>query len=160
MKRISKGSGFTIVEIVVASAIIVTVVIGVSAAWQAYVRLSSAGANAAEAVLLSEEANEALQYLRDSGWAANIAPLALNTAYYLQWNSGNYQLTTTPVNNQNLTRKIVFSAVARDAGTHAISGSGTPDPSTLSALITIYPTGNETAVLMQSQTLIHNVYNE
>ncbi len=155
-----KCLGFSVTEIVIGAAIIAVVVTGVATAWQFYLKLAGQSTRMTQADLLIEEAGEALQYIRDKGWDANIAPLALNTSYYLVWDGSDYVLTTTPtIINNAYTRIISLRSVNRDASSN-ISSSGTNDPGTRLATISIYPNSSTTtAPIVQAQTLIHDVFS-
>ena len=151
--------GISIIEIVVAAAIIATAVVGISGAWQLYIKVSNISAEYAQAANLTEEAGEALDIMRDMSWNSNISPLSLGTTYYLYWNGQSYTATTTPqIINSTYLRTIVLSSINRDAN-YNIASSGTLDPNTKLATITVTISGNASTTLAQLQTLIHNVFN-
>lgn len=158
--KASSSHGFSLVEIVVGSAIFLTVGVGVATAWQAYLKVVNISATRSQAALLTEEAAEALQFLRDGGWTANISGRTLGTQYHLSWNGTAYSLTTTPVPLQGggYFRTIVFSAVNRDAFDSIVSSGGTLDPDTKRIAITITSPGSPDPI-MQTEMLIHDVYN-
>ena len=156
---LSRTRGFSIVEIIIGAAIVAVVVTGIASAWQVYEKLVGQSVRLAQADLLTEEGAEALQYFRDKGWTANIAPLSVNTAYYIIWTGSDYAATTTPTATNGFARVLTLSTVYRDAS-YNIASSGTADPDTLLATLTIYPTSTATGTpAMQAQTLIHNVFN-
>ena len=154
----------TILEVVVAAAIIVTVVTGLSGAWQLYLKISNINSQNTQAALLAEEAEEALNIMRDQSWSANILPLTTtpNQIYYLYWSGNAYAATTTATaadSSGSFMRTIVFKPISRDSTTKDISASGTNDPNTKQVTITVYPTGNASTTLIKADMLIHNVYN-
>lgn len=155
--------GFSVVEIVVAAALIATVVTAAAGAWQLYLRLTTQTAGLTAAALLAEEGGEALQLLRDQSWNANIVPLALNTTYYLYWNGTAYAATTSPVLIQNAyLRTVVLGAVNRNAVTYNITStstscSGNCDTNSRDAVVSVY-FASTTAPLVQSEVLINNVF--
>lgn len=159
--RISKG--FSVIEVIVGAAIVAIVVTAIASAWQFYGRVAGQSVRGSQADLLLEEGAEALQYMRDKGWTANIASLALNTAYYMTWNGSTYTFSVTPTaTNGGYARTVKLTAVYRDASDN-IAASGTLDPNTLLATITVYPSlnssTNASTTILQAQTLIHNVFN-
>src|SRR6185369_9324074 len=112
---------------------------GAAAAWQLYLRISNSSGRTVQAALLLDEGAEAVQLLRDSGWTANIAPLSLNTPYYLYWNGSAYATSTSPVVIQgSYVRTITLAAVSRDASTYNIvSSGGTNDPNTRDVVVSV-----------------------
>ena len=151
--------GLSVVEIIVSAAIILTAVTGLAGAWQLYLKVSNLSTEYDIAALLTEEGGEALTVMRDTSWSSNIAPLSLNTPYYLYWNGTTYQATTTQQINQNsYVRTITFSSIYRDTNDNITSSGGTLDANTRDVMITVYPVGNASTTLAQSEMLIHNVY--
>ena len=155
---LSGKNGFSIVEVVVCAAIIAVVVTGVSSAWAFYLKLTGESTRLAQAALLMEEGGEALSYLRDKGWDANIGALTVGTTYYLVWNGTDFVTTTsqTAINNQFF-RKVIFSSVMRDASAN-IAGAGTVDPDTRLATIGVYATSTAATPILEAQMLIHDVF--
>lgn len=151
--------GFSVVEIIVASAIIVTLVSAIGGGWQLYLKVTRDGTHFTMASNLSEEGAEAIQLLRDLSWDSHIASLSLNTPYDLYWTGATYAATTTPQLIQSIYRRTVnFSAVQRDAWDNIVSSGGTTDSNTRKATISIYLGSTSTAPISQSEMLIHNTY--
>lgn len=152
-------AGFSIVEIVIGAAIVALVVTAIATAWQFYTKLAGQSVRSTQAALLIEEGGEALQYMRDKGWTANIANLTNNTTYYLIWDGTDYKATTTPILiNSAYSRTITFGAVQRDAS-YNIASSGTVDTDTRTATLNIYANLATTSTpILQAQMLIHNVF--
>lgn len=147
----------TVLEIVISAAIIVTAVVGISGAWQLFLKISAINAQKTQAAMLVEEAGEALNIMRDQSWSSKIATLSLNTNYYLYWNNTDYTITPVATTTKSgLIRTIVFSAVQRD-GQSDITSSGTIDPDTRFVRVNILSPSSESIV--QAELLIHNVYN-
>jgi prepilin-type N-terminal cleavage/methylation domain-containing protein len=150
--------GFSMVEILIAAAILVSVVVVVSASLQVFVRLSSQTAQTIHATLLLEEAAEALQLLRDSNWDTNIAPRTLDTPYYLSWNGSAYAISDTPVIiGGDYRREVVFSQVRRDAQ-GVLDAGGDPDNESRKVTITIYRNSDD-VILTSAEALVHNLYD-
>ncbi len=151
--------GISVVEIVVAAAIIATVVTGIAGAWQLYIKVSNKSILYAQSAALVEEGGEVLNILRDTSWTTKISPLFVNTTYYLYWSGTAYSATTTLQTTSNgLVRTIVFQTIARD-GSDNISSSGTVDANTRKALITVFASSTPSLILAQSEMLLHNVFN-
>lgn len=154
-----KSRGFGLIEIVVASAVIAAVVVAIVGALQMYIKMANTSGLYAQAALLTEESSEVLQLFRDKGWTANIAPLTLNTTYYLYWDGNQYLATTTIISVQNyFFRTVFFSSVTRDSSDN-ISTTGTVDPNTRKVTVTILLATTTPSILSKSDFLIHNVYN-
>lgn len=152
--------GFSIVELVVAAAIIVSVGTGAVAVWQQYLRLTQTSAQVSQAALLTEEAAEALEIIRDMGWSANITPLALGTPYYLYWNGTTYGTSTVPIAlSGSYAAYVTLGAVNRDTNNNIIGSGGVTDPRTLTATITVVPASSTANTIAQSSLLLHDVYN-
>lgn len=155
----SRKKGLSVVEIIVASAIIVTLVTAIGGGWQLYLRVTREGTNYTMASNLSEEGAEAVQLLRDLGWTANISPLSLNTAYDLYWNGTAYKATTTAQLLQSAYRRTAtFSSVERDAWDNIVTSGGTVDADTRKVTIRVYLSTSTSTLLTQSEMLIHNTY--
>lgn len=118
-----------------------------------------------QASLLAEEGVEAMNLLRDQGWAANIAPLSLDTPYYLYYSTSTYSygFSASPVIIPGgYTRTVTLYAVNRDPTTYDITSTSTScsscDAGTRDALVSVYE-GSSTVPVMEDETLIHNVFN-
>lgn len=149
--------GFSTVEIVIGAALVAVIVTGIASAWQFYLKLNGQSARASQAALLIEEGAEALQYIRDKSWAGNIGSLSLSETYYVIWNGSDYIITSMPLVSNGYVRKVTFAAVNRDSSDN-IAASGTLDPGTLKATISIYPDLTGTTAILQGEMLLHNIY--
>ncbi len=157
----NKNTGFSIIEIVIAAAIIVTLVTAAAGAWQLYFKVSRTSNQNTQAALLTGEAAEALNLLRDSGWTANISPLSLGTTYYLYWNGDTYATSTTPIliDNSPYSISFVFSEIRRDTTSdNIVSSGGAVDIHTRSVVISIMSSSSPPMTVMQSSLLLHDVY--
>lgn len=151
-----KNRGMGIVEIVIGSAIITVGLLAVSTAYSTYVQYAFANEKNVESAYLLEENMEAVTFLRDKGWNANIATLSTTTTYYLAWNGTYWTSTTTTqyVDGQFLRSFTIFD-VKRDANDD-IASSGIYDPNTKQISISIaYWQGHATT----TQTLLGYVTN-
>jgi Tfp pilus assembly protein PilV len=156
--KISSVKGISIVEIVVAAAIIGTSVVGIAGAIQIYLKIVYQNARETQAVLLLDETAEALQYLRDDSFSANIDTAVSGTTYTVFWNGIGYELGTSTITlPYDMTRTVVFSDVERD-GNDQIASSGTADDATRKATITIAWPYKGVTETIASEMLIHDMY--
>jgi prepilin-type N-terminal cleavage/methylation domain-containing protein len=151
--------GFSLVEIIVATAIFVGAAVSFVASFQVFTDLTRHTADRTQAAILLEEGSEAVQLLRDEGWSAYIAPLSLGTAYSLYWNGSAYAATTTPiVIDGAYLRTITFGSVRRDSSDD-ISSSGAIDANTRTVTITI-SRASDGEELLSAEGLVHNSYDD
>ena len=125
MKYLNKSQGMTLVEVVVATAIILAFVLALAGVLNTFVRSSLDDNFVTEGAYLAEEGIEAMKLIRDQGWTAKIAPLAATSTYYLYYAGGTWTTTTTPALVDNtFTRTITVAAVNRDSNSGDIVTSG------------------------------------
>jgi len=147
------------IEIVVAAAIIISITAAAASAWSFYIRTSGDNGDRIQAMLLTEEASEALRILRDTSWNGTIASLSLETPYDIVWNGSLYSTTDIlPVIQDRYRRSIIMSEVKRDPETDDVSETGTADPDTRKVTVIISTTAETPETLMQSEMLLHNTY--
>lgn len=159
MKKYST-KGLSIVEIIIASAIIAVCITGIVGAIQIYLKIVHQNAREAQAVLLLDETSEALQYLRDQSYDTYIFQPVLNTTHTIMWNGTGYELSTSTILlPYDMTRTVSFQEIRRDSSDDIVSSGGTVDPDTRKAVITIsWPYQGENKTL-SSEMLIHNLYD-
>ena len=159
MINLVKNKGFGLIEIVIGSAIILSGILAIIASYTAYVQYALSNEKNVEAENLLEEGLEAMSYLRDKGWAANISTLSTTTTYYLSWNSSYWATTTTARYVDGLfLRSINLGDVRRDA-TDAIAASGTYDPNTKKITATVSFWQGHATTTQSSSTYIANIYS-
>ena len=158
MKTSSFKKGFSIVEIIIAAAIIGVSVVGIVAAIQVYLKIVYQNTRETQAVLLLDETAEALQYMRDDSFANNYGSINYIDTYTIFWNGSGYQLSTSTIElPYQMTRTVVFAEVKRN-GDDQISPIGTTDDRTLNATVKImWPYKGENKDIT-AQTLIHDLY--
>ncbi len=120
MKSSHFKKGVSLVEVIVGSAIIVSLVTVVSV-YAYFVRTAVANTAKIQATFLVEEGLEAVRCIRDTSWTTNIASLTMGTTYYLSFNTSTnkWSLSTTASSiDSTFTRKVVFSTV--DANTKKV----------------------------------------
>ena len=131
------NKGFTLVEILIAGAVITVAFTGIVSFLLFSRSVTSKAQRNTEAVSLAEQALEAVRKLRDDSWTANIATLTSGTTYYTTIASNQWSLTTTnPDTSSYYTTTVVFSDVNRDASDN-ISATGTNDANTKKVVSTV-----------------------
>ena len=153
----AKNKGMSLVEVVIASSIMLIVVLASSSAYNAYVKYAFANESNVQAGYLLEEGVETIVFLRDRGWTSYIATLTPGTTYYLYFDGTYWTSTTTPqyVDGQFL-RSFTLANVNRDSNDD-IATSGTNDPNTKLVTITLnYFQGHATSTKTLS-TYVANI---
>jgi Tfp pilus assembly protein PilV len=136
MKALRKKEGFMMIEVIIATSIIVVfILISMSVATKA-ITFSKLSFHNVQAVFLLEEGAEAIRINRDNAWA-NISGLTSGTVYYPTFSGGTWTFSTTPTQIDNFTRTIVMSNVNRNTTTGDISVSGVNDIGTKLFTITV-----------------------
>ena len=135
----SNTGGFTLVEIVVAAAIIsfsLVSMVGIASNSILYSRQSLDTYNAST---MLQEGTEVVSMMDRNGWST-LSALTQNTPYYFVFSTvpDAWTLSTTPNTNGIFTRTVTFGPVSRDTtGAVVASGSGTLDTGTLLAKVTV-----------------------
>jgi Tfp pilus assembly protein PilE len=159
MNAPSHSRGLSVVELVVAAAIIVSVVTMATSAWQLYFRVSRTNGQLTQATLLTEEASEAINFLRDLGWTTYVAPLSLDIPYYIYWNGTQYTISSTPITvNKIYNVTVTLSAVNRDVNSNITTSGGTLDARTKAVKISIINATSSQTVL-EVPLIIHDVFH-
>ncbi len=134
--------GFSLTEVLVGASIISVALIAILNAYGYLIRAEIGSVNSLKATYLLEEGIEASHYLRDKGWASNIASLGTTTKYYLYLSSsggvGVWQATTTKqIYGGIFERTMTLSDVYRSSATQDISPTGILDPNTIKIKISV-----------------------
>ncbi len=138
-----KNAGVSIVEVLIASAIIMTSVVSIMGVYGGLTSIAIRNTSKVQAGMLLDEGAEALRFMRDVSWNTNIAPLINGTTYTLYWdysvsNYGWRATTTRDMIDDQFDRTFVLSSVNRDATSFDIVNSGgTLDSGTRKATITV-----------------------
>ncbi len=128
--------GISIIEMIVVSSVIGTVMLMVLGTLQNTIQLSQRSIERVQASMLLEEGVEVVKLIRNTAWST-ISGMTNNTTYYPTWNGAAWSLSTTPSTIDNkYTRTVVFSSVYRD-GQAKIATSGTLDAGTKKVVVTI-----------------------
>ncbi|MDZ4299805.1 MAG: choice-of-anchor R domain-containing protein [Candidatus Sungbacteria bacterium] len=140
-------SGFGLVEIIVALAIITGVLVGFIQSEIAVIGYLRNQKTRLEASLLNQESIEAVRLVRDGSWVQYIAPLVDDVPYYPAVQNGIWVLSASSPGliSNKYTRHVIFNAVNRDAQDR-IAVAGTLDAGTRRVTAVSYELGRETAV--------------
>ena len=131
LKDINLNTGLTLVEVLIATSIILTFLVTLFGVHNIYLKTVSFNVESVKAIYLAEEGLEVVRFLRDSSWTDNISTLALDTDYYLVFESGTWQTTSTnTLIDDTYDRTITLSEVYRDASGDIVSSGGTLDQET------------------------------
>ena len=159
MKKCSYIKGVSVVEIIIAAAIIGISVVGIAVAIQIYLKIVHQNSREVQAVLLMDETAEALQYIRDVDFE-EIQESDPNIKYSIFWNGFGYELTEDTISlPYNMVRTIKFSDVYRDTLDQIdMNNIEILDLETKKAEITIEWEYSNTQKSLTSEMLIHNIY--
>ena len=128
----------SIVEIVIGASIIAVALVVLVNSYTLIARYALSDTKVLKAAMLSEEGVEILKFMRDSGFAANIAPLTNGATYRFSWDDAKW--TSTTVHSwidSRFDRTFVLSAVNRDASNNVVSSGGTLDSGSKKATISV-----------------------
>ena len=136
----SSKKGFTIIEILVAIAVIITAFTAILGFFAFEARVAERGRMRLEAISLAQEAMEAVRNFRDNtDWSSpgiGIGTLTAGVDYHPISSSAGWDIVLGNEVINEFTRAIVFNEVYRDVN-HNISGSGTEDENTRKVTITV-----------------------
>ncbi len=149
------------VEIMIASAIILLTVLTLLGTHALYLRSALANTNSLKATYLAQEGLEAARFLRDVSWENHLEGLAPETNYYAALVSGAWSLSTTPSSVENFSRTLTFNQVERDVNGDIVAsaGSGTVDPNTKLVTATVSWSQNGSPKSVSLSTYLTNLYD-
>ncbi len=155
-------AGFSLVEVLIACAIISATTFALVSASTQGLQLSREALRQTQASLLLEEGAEAVKSIRDGAWADISAP-TLDTDYYLVFdtNTSKWTLTTTDPGAMDafFSRKVVISAVNRDANDD-IATSGTLDARTRKVTVNVTWVASNTEISSKDLSFyISDIFN-
>lgn len=162
LKKISKNRGLSLIEVLVASSILIIFFMALVGIYNTYLKISRTNIYSIKAGYLAEEGMEAIKSLRDISWNNNIAPLSVNSNLYLEWSGGRWVSTSTNVFiDGTFERKINISEVNRDPSNgNIVTTGGVLDSGTRLVTVTVsWPYKNSTSTRVLS-TYISNLYRD
>jgi hypothetical protein len=129
--------GLSVIELVVASAIVSLFIGALALSLSAFLRLSSANLENVKGTFLAEEGIEAVKFLRNADWQ-NISSLNTGSSYYLNFTGSSWEI----VNNETLidglfSRRLVFENVFRDSNGEIVQNGGTLDAGSRKLSVTV-----------------------
>jgi len=125
-----RKKGISLIEVIVASAIISLSMISTSVVYGNLVSVSTQNTAKVQAAFLLDEGVEAIKSMRGDAWS-NIASTTPGTTNYFLWTSNKWKATTTPaVIDGVFTRTFIVSTVNRDTNLNISTSTGTNDPGT------------------------------
>ena len=152
--------GFSLIEIIVATAVLFLALTGIVTAYNMFVRVGVTTLKTIQAAYLLEEGVEAVVSLRDFGWAGNIANLTSNSNYYLFWNGSRWLSTSTASKIDNThTRYFTLSNVNRDSSDAIVTSGGTDDAGTKKLTMTVSWQSGATTTFRTISTYITNLFS-
>ena len=158
-RKLSKG--FSLVEILLASSIILFFVGGLVTAHNAYIRAAISSAQTARALYLAEEGLEVMRFLRDQSWDQNIAPLNVNTDYYITFDDITWKTTTTNIYIDSLfERKIRLFSINRNVSGSIVESGGTVDPDSVRVTTSVSWLKNGATTTKSLSTYLTNFMTE
>lgn len=130
--------GFTLVEALIASALALTIVLGLIVTFMLVLRSTLANTPRTQAALLAEEGIEVTRLLRDASWSSNIATKTNDVPFYLTFNGTSWLATTTNTYiNSTFERSVTLAAVYRDGNQNIVQSGGTLDPNARKVTVTV-----------------------
>lgn len=135
----NKKSGISIIEVIIAVSIILTVGVSFAGGLSKSLYISNKALQVSQASWLLEDSAEAVKTIRDENWA-NISSLTNNVNYYLVFDTNTSAWTLTQTDPGAIdgvfNRVVVFSPVNRDANDD-IAVVGTNDNNTKYVNVTV-----------------------
>lgn len=134
-----KQKGFTIIEILVAIAVIIAAFTAILGFFAFEARIAERGRMRLKAVSFAEESMEAVRNFRDNttwGESAGISGLTTGIDYHSESSAIGWNIVLGNEIIDEFTLAIVFNEVYRDVN-HNISGSGTKDENTREVTTTV-----------------------
>ncbi len=155
-------SGLSLVEVLIASAIIATSVASIIGAYGGLTSLSIKNTPYVQAAMLLEEGTEAVKMMRDNSWSSNISNKTNGVPYGFSWNSstGWSATTSVPLVDEFFYRTVTFSAVSRDSTSFDIvTSGGAVDSGTRKATVSVSWVHNGATTTRSIDMYIHNRFN-
>lgn len=125
--------GFSLVEVVIGTALILLSLTGLVAGYSFYLKAGLKNTDTLKTAFLLQEGAEAVTLLRDDAWNT-FSALAVGVPYYLSWSGTKWTATSTATTTDALfTRTFVLDEVYRRDSDKDIVASSSPDTKTLDA---------------------------
>lgn len=130
MKKQLGEKGFTMVEVVISTAIILAATVSLLGVYTLFLRTALDASDSVKAAYIAEGGLEAVRFMRDASWSANIKPLATSTPYGIIISGSSWQTTASETWVGGFKLTVSFTGVNRDSNGDIVSSGGTFDPKT------------------------------
>ncbi len=164
MKKNISQSGFTILELVIGSAIIAGFLLAATYSFQIFLRLSRENNNSLRATFLLEEGLEAARIWRDTSWSdiSGLVTVEDNPAqvYYYNFTGANW--ATTPTNtfiDGLFERKLQVANAYRNGSNELVSSGGTEDHNTRLLTVSVAWKTSAGTTTRSLSTYLANLFN-
>ncbi|MEK7453004.1 MAG: hypothetical protein AAB614_02100 [Patescibacteria group bacterium] len=160
IKKNNLNKGFGLVEIIMGVSIAIIVFLSIGQVMILSLKVSSDKDLKLRALNLAKEGIEVVRNIRDDGWTSRITTLTSGTTYYVATSTNQWILTTLNPGliENNFTRTVTVSNVARDGNFNIVTSGGVNDPGTKKVTSTVY--WNGTAKNIQLVAYIANILND
>lgn len=153
--------GFGILEIVIAVSIISATIFSLSFVFIVASKLETMSLDKIRANFIAEEGLEAMRFLRDQSWAANLAGLSVGTTYYIAfatttstWSAG---INGSEIDKLFL-RTVTLGNVYRN-GSYDIADSGALDSDTKKINVSIEWLERGSTTTITASAYLSNIFN-
>lgn len=158
--RTVKCRGFSILEMVIAAAILSMSLLGISSFYQNALRVSRTTTAFVQTNYLLEESVEAVKLMRDKSWNSNIAKLTPGVPYHLVYSSGLWATTTTTTLIDGIfDRMFILENVNRDGNDDITISGGTLDVGTKKLTVSVAWGGSMGTTTKSLSTYIANIFS-
>ncbi len=152
--------GFSLVEVLVGAAIIVSSLVGLLTIFGNLAQLNVKNIQAAQAAFLLEQGAEVARYWRDQNWS-NISGLTAATNYRAVYASNRWSTSTTPTLIDGLfDRTIVATNVNRDSNQDIVTSGGTLDSETRLITVTVAWRQDAATTTKTLSLYLSNIFND
>lgn len=153
-------NGFTLVEVIVATSIILVFLSAMLGAYNLYLQMALTNTEKVKATFLLEEGIEAMKLIRDTSWTSGIANLGNNTPYSLAFSGTAWSATTTHSYVDGVfERYVTLAAVERNASSEIVSSGGTVDADTRLITVTVSWNDRGATSTRSLSTYLTNIFN-
>lgn len=153
-----KNKGFGLVEMLIGASVLSVTLLSIATFFQVTTRASRTTQSAIQADYLLEEGVEALKIFRDMSYTNNFSKISTSTPYYYQWNGTAWVTSTAYILiDGKFERSFTLADVQRDAN-NDIASSGTYDPDTKLAKVSVSWSDASGTTTRSIQTYITNIF--
>jgi uncharacterized membrane protein len=159
-KNYNQERGLSLVEVIIATAVILIFVVSLVGVHNFYLKFSTSNSDSVSAVMLVEEGAEAVRFLRDNSWSANLASLSLGADYFLAFSSSGWQISAeNTLIDGKFSRRFVLNPVYRSPTGAIVSSGGALDPDSKFVTITVSWANGDTTASKSISIFIANLYD-